>query len=59
MQGVEYEQFVKAATSENEIQFVEANDINIAKLLFPDIGAEKQFIGLVKNESEKFEKFSK
>ncbi|KAJ0962901.1 hypothetical protein J5N97_028023 [Dioscorea zingiberensis] len=55
--GVEYEEFLKAATTDNEIQFVEANAFNIAKVLFPDIGAEKQFIGLVKNESEKFEKF--
>lgn len=57
-EGDEYDQFVKAATTENEMQFVEAHDIDIAKVLFPDIGAEKQFIGLVKNESEKFEKFT-
>jgi hypothetical protein len=58
-QGAEYEEFVKAATSENEVQFVETNDRNVAKILFPGIASEEQFLGLVKSEPEKFEKFSK
>lgn len=57
LQGREYEEFVKAATSNNEIQFVEATDLSIAKILFPSIGAEKRFLGLVKGEPERFEKF--
>lgn len=56
-EGPEYEEFVKAATSDNEIQFVEANDISIAKVLFPDIEPKKHFLGLVKSEPERFENF--
>jgi hypothetical protein len=50
---------VKAATAENEVQFVETNDRNVAKVLFPGIASEEQFLGLVKSEPEKFEKFGK
>ncbi|XP_052160472.1 protein disulfide isomerase-like 1-5 [Oryza glaberrima] len=57
-EGAEYEEFVKAATSENEVQFVETNDRNVAKILFPGIASEEQFLGLVKSEPEKFEKFN-
>ncbi|KAK8970469.1 Protein disulfide isomerase-like 1-5 [Platanthera guangdongensis] len=55
--GTEYDEFVKAATTENEMQFVETNDIMIAKVLFPDIGSSKSFIGLVKCEPERYESF--
>lgn len=48
---------MKAATTENEVQFVETNDRNVAKILFPGIASEEQFLGLVKSEPEKFEKF--
>uniref|UniRef100_A0A0D9WM85 protein disulfide-isomerase n=1 Tax=Leersia perrieri TaxID=77586 RepID=A0A0D9WM85_9ORYZ len=57
-EGAEYEEFVKAAMSENEVQFVETNDMNVAKILFPGIASEEQFLGLVKTEPEKFEKFN-
>jgi hypothetical protein len=50
---------VKAATAENEVQFVETNDRNVAKILFPGIASQEQFLGLVKSEPEKFEKFGK
>ncbi|KAG1335085.1 putative thiol-disulfide exchange intermediate protein [Cocos nucifera] len=51
-EGTEYEEFVKAATTDNEIQFVETNDISVAKVLFPDIKPKKNFLGLVKSEPE-------
>ncbi|CAM0912919.1 unnamed protein product [Alopecurus aequalis] len=56
-EGADHEEFVKAATAENEVQFVETNDRNVAKILFPGIASEEQFLGLVKSEPEKFEKF--
>ncbi|XP_008795059.2 protein disulfide isomerase-like 1-5 [Phoenix dactylifera] len=56
-EGTDYEEFVKAATTDNEIQFVETNDISVAKVLFPDIKPKKNFLGLVKSEPERFEKF--
>lgn len=59
LQGTEYEEFVKAATTDNEIQFVETKDLTIAKILFPNIGDEERFLGLVKSEPERFEKFGK
>ncbi|KAH0468248.1 hypothetical protein IEQ34_003281 [Dendrobium chrysotoxum] len=57
MQGVEYDEFVKAATTENEIQFVETNDVKVAKVLYPDIRSNKAFIGIVKSEPERYESF--
>lgn len=56
-EGPEYDAFIKAATDNNEIQFAEAKDLSVAKTLFPNIGAEKHFLGLVKSEPERFEKF--
>ena len=58
-QGAEHEEFVKAATSDNEVQFVETSDTSVAKDLFPGITSEEKFVGLVKSEPEKFEKFGK
>ncbi|CAL5046187.1 unnamed protein product [Urochloa decumbens] len=34
-EGAEYEEFVKAATTDDEVQFVETNDRSVAKILFP------------------------
>jgi len=48
---------VKAATTDDEVQFVETSDRSVAKILFPGITSEEQFVGLVKSEPEKFEKF--
>ncbi|WOL02174.1 protein disulfide isomerase-like 1-5 [Canna indica] len=56
-EGPQYEEFVKAAITDNEVQFAETVDINIARLLFPDVGIEKKFLGLVKSEPERFENF--
>lgn len=53
-EGHDYEEFVKAAKSDNEIQFIEVNDIDMAKVLFPAIKDTKNFIGLVKSEPERY-----
>ena len=58
-QGAEHEEFVKTATTDNEVQFVETSDTSVAKVLFPGITSEEKFVGLVKSEPEKFEKFGK
>jgi protein disulfide-isomerase A1 len=50
---------VKAAITDNEVQFVETNDKSVAKVLFPSITSEERFLGVVKNEPEKFEKFGR
>uniref|UniRef100_A0A2P2MKQ9 protein disulfide-isomerase n=1 Tax=Rhizophora mucronata TaxID=61149 RepID=A0A2P2MKQ9_RHIMU len=53
-EGPAYEEFVKVATSDNELQFVELNDIAVAKTLFPDIKVTNHFIGIVKSEPERY-----
>lgn len=58
-QGPDYEEFIKSATSDNEIQFVETNNIGVAKVLFPDIKPFSPFIGLVKSEPERYTTFGK
>lgn len=50
---------MKAATTDNEVQFVETSDTSVAKVLFPGITSVEKFVGLVKSEPEKFEKFGK
>ncbi|XP_002516034.2 protein disulfide isomerase-like 1-6 [Ricinus communis] len=52
-EGHDYEEFVKAAVSNNEIQFVETSDLMVAKILFPDI-ISTNFIGIVKSEPERY-----
>ncbi|OAY53008.1 protein disulfide isomerase-like 1-6 [Manihot esculenta] len=52
-EGHDYEEFVKAATSDNEIQFVEVSDPGVAKVLYPD-RKSTNFIGIVKSEPEKY-----
>ncbi|XP_010249710.1 PREDICTED: protein disulfide isomerase-like 1-6 [Nelumbo nucifera] len=56
-EGPYYEEFVKAATADNEIQFVEASTTEVAKVLFPDIKPKNHFLGLVKSEPEKYSSF--
>jgi hypothetical protein len=58
-QGPELEAFAKAASSNNETQFVGTDNFEIAKLLCPQISSNKNFVGLVKSENDKFEKFGK
>ncbi|XP_021298607.1 protein disulfide isomerase-like 1-6 [Herrania umbratica] len=52
--GPDYESFIKAATSDNEIQFVETSSIEVAKVLYPDIQATNLFLGIVKSEPERY-----
>lgn len=59
LQGPDYEEFVKAATSDNEIQFVEVISIEVAKVLFPDIKANNLFLGIVKSEPERYTLYGK
>lgn len=56
-EGHDYEEFVKAATANNEIQFVETSNVEVASVLFPDIGTRNRFLGLVKSDPEKYEIF--
>ncbi|WCJ40774.1 Protein disulfide isomerase-like 1-5 [Euphorbia peplus] len=52
-EGHDYEEFIKAAVSDNEIQFVETSDLVVAKVLFPDIKSTN-FLGIVKSEPERY-----
>ncbi|KAL9273604.1 disulfide isomerase-like 1-6-like protein [Drosera capensis] len=56
-QGVRYGEFIKAAVSDNEIQFAETNSIEIAELLFATIKPTDPFLGLVKSEPERYTAF--
>lgn len=53
-QGPDYDEFVKAAISDNEIQFVETSNIDVATVLFPDIKDTNHFLGIVKSEPERY-----
>ncbi|KAM3747640.1 hypothetical protein ACB098_05G050000 [Castanea mollissima] len=53
-EGPDYGEFVKAAISDNEIQFVETSNIDVATVLFPDIKDTKHFLGIVKSEPERY-----
>ncbi|KAF8050180.1 hypothetical protein N665_2032s0008 [Sinapis alba] len=46
--------FVKAAKADNEIQFVETSDSNVAKLLFLELKTSTVFVGMVKAETERY-----
>ncbi|XP_065867689.1 protein disulfide isomerase-like 1-6 isoform X2 [Euphorbia lathyris] len=52
-EGHDYDEFVKAAVSDNEIQFVETSDLVVAKVLFPEIKSTN-FLGIVKSEPERY-----
>ncbi|KAL0441527.1 UNVERIFIED_CONTAM: protein disulfide isomerase-like 1-6 [Sesamum radiatum] len=51
-EGPDYGEFIKAATADNEIQFVETSSTEVAKVLYPVVKPTKPFFGLVKNEPE-------
>lgn len=51
-EGPDHKEFVNAATAENEIQFVETSDSEVAKVLHPVAKPTKLFFGLVKSEPE-------
>ncbi|XVF74578.1 hypothetical protein PTKIN_Ptkin13bG0121000 [Pterospermum kingtungense] len=53
-EGSDFEAFIKAATADNEIQFVETNSIEVAKALYPNIKASNLFLGIVKSEPERY-----
>ncbi|GAB2293534.1 protein disulfide isomerase-like [Dionaea muscipula] len=53
-EGAQYEEFVKAAVADNEVQFVETDSVEIAELLFPDIKPTNPFLALVKSEPERY-----
>lgn len=44
---------------DNEIQFVETNNAEIAKHLFPDFKPTSLFLGLVKSEPEKYTEYGR
>ncbi|XP_031501253.1 protein disulfide isomerase-like 1-6 [Nymphaea colorata] len=52
-----HEEFVKAAISNNDIQFVETSDVKVAEILYPGIPSKSSFVGFVKSEPEKFVAF--
>ncbi|XP_022153662.1 protein disulfide isomerase-like 1-6 [Momordica charantia] len=53
-EGPAYEEFFKAASDDNEFQFVEVSNAEVAKTLFPDIKPSNNFLGLVKEEQERY-----
>lgn len=56
-EGPQYEEFVKAAILDSEMQFVETNSYEVAKTLFPDIKSTRPAVGLVKSEPERYTSF--
>ncbi|KAF5758211.1 putative protein disulfide-isomerase [Helianthus annuus] len=53
-EGPDYGEFVKAATTDNEVQFVETCTSQIADVLFPDVKSISPVLGLVKSEPERY-----
>ncbi|KAK3426625.1 hypothetical protein EUGRSUZ_F03031 [Eucalyptus grandis] len=54
IRGPVYEEFVKTATADNEVQFVEVSNIEAARVLYPDIESSGFFLGIVKSEPERY-----
>ncbi|KAJ7951768.1 Protein disulfide isomerase like protein [Quillaja saponaria] len=53
-EGPEYEEFVDAAKSDSELQFVEVSNDEVAKVVFPDVQTTGLFLGIVKSEPERY-----
>ncbi|XP_030525510.2 protein disulfide isomerase-like 1-6 isoform X3 [Rhodamnia argentea] len=53
-EGSAYEEFVKTATADNEIQFVEVSNLEAARVLYPDVESYSFFLGIVKSEPERY-----
>ncbi|KAK7271915.1 hypothetical protein RJT34_28188 [Clitoria ternatea] len=53
-EGPDYEEFVSAAKSDNETQFVEVSQVELAQFLYPDIKPTDHFLGIVKSEPERY-----
>lgn len=45
---------MSAAKSDNEIQFVETSQVELAQVLYPDIKPTDRFLGIVKSEPERY-----
>lgn len=56
-EGSDYDEFVKAATTDNDIQFVETNSPQISNILYPDNKSNNPFIGIVKSEPERYNSY--
>lgn len=56
-QGDDYEEFIKAAKTDDELQFVEVSDVEVARVLFPNFATSNNFLGIVKSEPERYTKF--
>ncbi|KAM1113865.1 hypothetical protein ACFX13_047429 [Malus domestica] len=52
-EGPNHKEFVNAATADNAIQFVEASNIEVANVLFPNMKPTSFFLGIVKSEPER------
>uniref|UniRef100_A0A0D6R390 protein disulfide-isomerase n=1 Tax=Araucaria cunninghamii TaxID=56994 RepID=A0A0D6R390_ARACU len=53
-EGSAYEEFVKAAKDDNEVQFVEVNNLDVAAFFSLEINHLPHALGLIKSEPEKF-----
>lgn len=53
-EGTAYEEFYKAAKEDNEVQFVEVNNLEVAKSLCPEMNHLPNSLGLIKSEPENF-----
>ncbi|XP_015867599.3 protein disulfide isomerase-like 1-6 [Ziziphus jujuba] len=53
-EGPEYKEFVKTATADNEIQFIEVSDTEVANVVFPNTEPTNLFFGIVKSEPERY-----
>ncbi|KAF4372480.1 hypothetical protein F8388_027153 [Cannabis sativa] len=53
-EGHDYEEFFKAAAADNELQFFEVSNIEVANVLFPQIKATDKFVGIIKSEPERY-----
>lgn len=56
-EGSDYEEFVKTAAADNEIQFVETSNFEVAKVLYPDIKSTDHFLGIVKSEPDRYTRY--
>lgn len=54
-----HDEFVKAASLDNEIQFVETSSSDVAKLLFPNLKIDNVFVGMVKSDAERYTAYGK
>ncbi|KAL9667708.1 hypothetical protein QQ045_002072 [Rhodiola kirilowii] len=53
-EGPAYGEFLNAATLNNDIQFAEVSDLEVAKVLYPEFKGDGPSAGLVKPEPERF-----